>query len=1609
MAIGDSYLEALQSLSPSRWIICETKTLDKPDDFSELREVYRSLLSGITWKEIHTMGSIQITGPAGYGKSALVKFISHQIRQRSSIIVIDNLLSSSKRRSPSLYGVYVSFLHQIISQRPSLFLPIQNLMVEMSRLETWTEESPWILLSAVFQHSRALDFLVVIYDFEDWPREIRSWWSETLCSFVKSCGSTCTFLTSSHCLTNDLTPVLPYEIDLKNEYERHKKDFIRAKTKSLLNDADGSNIIRRGPSDIIKKIMSAAEEFQGSFTAIDTYLVLLFQAFILNPLDAIVSDIESSPQTEEELYELVIGALWTKSNKIRSWASSVLSWILWSVRPLRIEELGSIAAVKLDDSSVSQLRPMVPTDIERDLRSHLGLIVAIENGYPRVKSALARNILIKDDKWKLRGMQNDSDLTKLCLHYLTLVLKDKKPETWEKCLSQVSWKHQAPGPRDRALDFLDYACRFWPTHFLLVKEPDSSLKDKVVQFLLAPNIGEKWFQLYLLCISQTANPLLGDQQTPRPATAVSEPALTMSEQASFAADDTIIDSPDKIANRRRLAVRMASFVGLASIIPVVLGSSVPIESFRTMNVRRGYTERAVVFLDTGSQHYLDCTICNDDDRVVKELLESNPARTVEYFPLHKAVQGGCLKTARKLFNLLDSPAQTDLDGRTPLHLAAIGGSTKILRFLLGKDVSDTHQRRIDVPNMLDVQDGNSQTPLIIASRMGNIKATKILIESGADFAIRDGAGKTALHYAVLNCPEAVEDFMIRDSAQVRDNDDCELLHTAASSGSVQTASVLASAFNTSREPFEALNARDRQDWTPVYHAAENGHTDIVELLLKYKRSTESEDEDYQQAAELAAARGHLATVKLFMSAVKTTSGYEVLEAASRAGQLLVVEYLLRNELASPDGHPSYGRPISSAASTGYNEVVRTLLRYNAAVNIEDATRRTPLHHAAENGRYHVAQTLLKKGASVTAPDLQRNTPLHSAAKAGQVDIIVLLKKYKADTEEYSLTKKTPLHLAVKSPKAVEALLNANADRTATNMMGRTPLHLATRAKCYESADLLRWPADMDAKDDDGKPPLYYAISQQDLTMVKLLCKDRPSLRDSQDQMRFALKWAVQYSALDVLAFLLNISSVSVNKLDRYGYGIVHEAAEKESLEVLILLLESGADVNLPDRWKRTPLHEASREGRVQNMQKLLGKGAEVNEVDGNEKTPLHMAIECNEFEAVTVLLEAKVVINIQDDSQQTPLYSASNLGRIQIVERLLEKNADVKLVDNKGWSPLHAAADNLELTRMLIAHGADVDLQDKDLWTPLQLAVSWAEAAVAELLIEKGANPNQVTSSGRTALHLAIMKCDANLVQLMLNKGADSKIKTRDGLSCLSLAVDENSSKHLEVLLGIGTFSASGVVWDSEDMVAAYWRAIGCNFSKPLTVLVKEEGRLLDEISEHGFTGLETCLRTRRKGCEEEPMAICLLELGADPFKRREADQESAFELGIISRGKVKLDFMDACLERVSEDLSSAATGLGFKELRIAAELDESALWKKLEPLRDAVSAATDNDGWSLDHFIHQSAGRIRAQSKAKMPLQPTRTPTGLTVLPMWLPPDMDLESRMEIVPSRLEVHFACE
>ncbi|XP_041474870.1 cyclin-dependent kinase 4 inhibitor C-like isoform X1 [Lytechinus variegatus] len=73
--------------------------------------------------------------------------------------------------------------------------------------------------------------------------------------------------------------------------------------------------------------------------------------------------------------------------------------------------------------------------------------------------------------------------------------------------------------------------------------------------------------------------------------------------------------------------------------------------------------------------------------------------------------------------------------------------------------------------------------------------------------------------------------------------------------------------------------------------------------------------------------------------------------------------------------------------------------------------------------------------------------------------------------------------------------------------------------------------------------------------------------------------------------------------------ILHDVAEKGSIEVLDLLLQNGADVIARDNWGNTPAHLAASEGRDIKVLERLSQFCTLREVNTEGNTPLDLARE----------------------------------------------------------------------------------------------------------------------------------------------------------------------------------------------------------------------------------------------------------------------------------------------------------------------------------------------------------------------------------------------------------------
>lgn len=138
------------------------------------------------------------------------------------------------------------------------------------------------------------------------------------------------------------------------------------------------------------------------------------------------------------------------------------------------------------------------------------------------------------------------------------------------------------------------------------------------------------------------------------------------------------------------------------------------------------------------------------------------------------------------------------------------------------------------------------------------------------------------------------------------------------------------------------------------------------------------------------------------------------------------------------------------------------------------------------------------------------------------------------------------------------------------------------------------------------------------------------------------------------------------------------------------------------------------------------------------------------------------------------------------VEACLARHADVDAPQPDGMTAWHWAAlrDDLKVARLL-THGR-VAVTNRFGVTPLSLACQNGSAAMVDLLLEGGADPNTALRGGETVLMTAARTGRAGPVRALLTKGAAVDAKERHGQTALMWAAAEGNTEVVELLLGAG-------------------------------------------------------------------------------------------------------------------------------------------------------------------------------------------------------------------------------
>ncbi|XP_048451862.1 transient receptor potential cation channel subfamily A member 1 [Rhincodon typus] len=334
-------------------------------------------------------------------------------------------------------------------------------------------------------------------------------------------------------------------------------------------------------------------------------------------------------------------------------------------------------------------------------------------------------------------------------------------------------------------------------------------------------------------------------------------------------------------------------------------------------------------------------------------------------PLHLALLGGKIETIKIC---IDNGAKIDLpekDKSTALHFACMQGAVEAVKHMLSEyegendilclldgikqtplhkaatyDYSELVEYLIEQGSDMNMTDRESRTPLLWAASNGAWNTVNLLVNKGASINIKNCAKCNFLHLTVLQpkglknlSKEILQSEKVQELLNDQDIDGCTPLHYVCKQGLTESVEKMLS---LKASPY--LKTVDKK--SSLHFAACYGRLSTCKLLLQNLNETKllnEGDEKGMTPLHLATQNGHTRVVQLLL----------------RKGALLMRDYRCWTNL-------------HYAASGGYTQTMEILLQTNVTLlDRVDDKGNTALHLAAREGHSHAVCLLLAKGAAIT--------------------------------------------------------------------------------------------------------------------------------------------------------------------------------------------------------------------------------------------------------------------------------------------------------------------------------------------------------------------------------------------------------------------------------------------------------------------------------------------------------------------------------------------------------------------------------------------------------------------------------------------------------------------
>ena len=757
--------------------------------------------------------------------------------------------------------------------------------------------------------------------------------------------------------------------------------------------------------------------------------------------------------------------------------------------------------------------------------------------------------------------------------------------------------------------------------------------------------------------------------------------------------------------------------------------------------------------------------------------------------------------------------------KTLAYIAAENGSRRILRLLLEQmksqhctlenHYSDRHlfyavietglldqvqfmlDLHKDLPSLTNqILDQKKTTPAHLAAQIGSLEIIKALSEGGANLNAKDAQGFTPLDYAVRLQAKEIVTYLLKHKVKLDAQafywaalqNDLKILHLFTQQPNHQKLIDIALARALRDQQTQAclrllqcgpsLEYATDRGWTPLLMACSTGQYAVICELLKHN-PLDNRTVNQMNPLDLVCRYGHVHCISLLVEAC-----YALTDSKAIHNKAVSVEFG-----ESDDSFQENIKKFLTSLRYGNAQAMKSCLE-----NF-DPHEKIFIEHKGQkiSGLPILLLLYIDRGKKFTAfiTEFFKSTGVYKELKNNIKDTV------NGNTYAHLLT------------MANLSFFPTKAEAVSKNHQGQTILHLAAQAPLKFLSRILDRTnhLDIDAVDNLGRTPLFYAIESNSEANLQLLIEKRANLNHYDHERITPLLFACQHQSVSMIRALLRAGANPdlIGTKDRIAPLFL--AIKAESDAVALALIVHGAKCDIRTSNGIPLVHQLAVLGKLQLL-RLFGAKGLLGVRDNNGLQAIHLAAAQGKSDSVMAIVAsdpgtvgADLDMHFQEEEKKsikgiTPLHLAAGSSNLRTVQTLLDANANPDISSKKGQNILSSAA-NVPTLELFFPYSFSNN--PKHLCKALLQVINNDELNKMIALYNRGVTINSNLVDGLSGLHLACQFGALQCTQWLLQNGADPSLVCMSGETAFELAAANSSYEQFCFLLEYTDFDVNQV------------------------------------------------------------------------------------------------------------------------------------------------------------------------------------------------------------------------